>query len=56
LSWAAEGKSDWEIGAIIGISENTVHRHIEKAKSILGVRTRMQAVIAAWRRRWLNIH
>jgi DNA-binding CsgD family transcriptional regulator len=56
LSWAAEGKSDWEIGAIIGISENTVHRHIEKAKAILGVRTRMQAVIAAWRRRWLNIH
>lgn len=56
LLWAAEGKSDWEIGSILGISENTVHRHIEKAKSTLGVSTRVQAVVTAWRQNLIAIH
>ncbi len=29
--WAARGKSDWEIGRILNISEETVRRHIKQA-------------------------
>jgi DNA-binding CsgD family transcriptional regulator len=51
LKWVAVGKSDWEIGEILGLSENTVHRHVERAKERLDVRTRAQAIMAllAWK-------
>jgi LuxR family transcriptional regulator, quorum-sensing system regulator BjaR1 len=49
LAWVAKGKSDWDIGEILGISEKTVHWHIEGAKRRLGVATRMQAVVGAIR-------
>jgi len=45
LELAAQGKSDWEIGAIMGIAERTVHAHIESAKRRLGVTTRVQAIV-----------
>lgn len=48
LKWAAAGKSDWEIGEILSISESTVHAHIESAKTRLDVRTRVQAVVRAF--------
>ncbi|MBO6505718.1 MAG: LuxR family transcriptional regulator [Kordiimonadaceae bacterium] len=51
LQWVAEGKSDWEISQILQISESTVHNHVEAAKKNLGVNTRVQAVVAASRRR-----
>lgn len=51
LQWVAEGKSDWEISQILKISEFTVHNHVEGAKRVLGVNTRVQAVVAASRRR-----
>jgi LuxR family quorum sensing-dependent transcriptional regulator len=38
-----DGKSDTDIGAILGISPNTAHFHIERVKKKLGVRTRAQA-------------
>lgn len=44
LAFAAEGKSDWDIGQILGIAQSTVHAHVENAKRKLGVKTRMQAV------------
>jgi LuxR family transcriptional activator of conjugal transfer of Ti plasmids len=44
LEWAAEGKSAWEIGAILGISRHTVATYLENAKTKLGVRTIVQAV------------
>jgi LuxR family transcriptional regulator, quorum-sensing system regulator BjaR1 len=47
LAWVAKGKSDWEIGEILGISEATVHWHVECAKRHFGVVTRMQAVVQA---------
>lgn len=47
LNWVARGKSDWEIGEILNISERTAHWYIENAKRKLGVATRLQAVIAA---------
>jgi LuxR family transcriptional regulator, quorum-sensing system regulator BjaR1 len=47
LRWVAKGKSDWEIGEILSISERTAHWYIENAKRKLGVATRLQAVISA---------
>lgn len=55
LQWAAEGKSDWEIGKILNISKTTVHSHIEKAKARYGVPTRVQAVVTALRNRELRL-
>ena len=43
LEWAAQGKSAWEIGRILGISRHTVASYLEHAKEKLGVRTIVQA-------------
>jgi len=51
IQWVAEGKSDWEISLILGISEATVHNHVERAKRNLKVHTRVQAVVEVVRRR-----
>jgi DNA-binding CsgD family transcriptional regulator len=45
----AQGKTDWEIGTIIGISRDTVHEYIETARKKYDVRTRPQLVLAAFR-------
>lgn len=45
LEWAAQGKSAWDIGRILGISRNTVASHLDNAKEKLGVRTVVQAAI-----------
>lgn len=47
LRWAQAGKSAYDIGVILGISPRTVDTHILEACARLGVRTRMQAVLAA---------
>ena len=47
LELAAQGKSDWVAGRILGISERTVHNHIEHAKRRLSVTTRVQAIVHA---------
>jgi DNA-binding CsgD family transcriptional regulator len=43
LKWVLAGKSDTDIGKILGISHTTAHFHIERVKKKLGVRTRTQA-------------
>jgi DNA-binding CsgD family transcriptional regulator len=43
LDWAAQGKSSWEIGCILGISRHTVASYLDSAKEKLGVRTIVQA-------------
>lgn len=48
LQWAALGKGDYEIGAILAISPHTAHRHLENAKAKLGVYTRAQAILRAY--------
>jgi LuxR family quorum sensing-dependent transcriptional regulator len=45
LKWVLDGKSDTDIGEILGISHTTVHFHIERVKKKLGVRTRTQAAV-----------
>jgi DNA-binding CsgD family transcriptional regulator len=44
LQWAAAGKTDAEIGKLIGVSAATAHFHIERAKKKLGVRSRAEAI------------
>ena len=43
----AQGKSDWDAGRLLGISDQTVHKHIEDAKRRYGVATRIQLVVRA---------
>ena len=47
LSWAAAGKSSWEIGRILCISENTVIFHIKNAMRKLGANSRTLAAFKA---------
>jgi len=44
LAWVAEGKSDWEISVILGLSESTVRWHVDNARDKLGAVNRAQAV------------
>jgi DNA-binding CsgD family transcriptional regulator len=44
LQWASLGKTDWEIGELLGVTKATAHFHIEQAKRKLGVNSRVQAV------------
>lgn len=55
LELAAQGKSDWVAGKILGISERTVHNHIESAKRRLGVATRVQAIVQALAGRQISL-
>jgi DNA-binding CsgD family transcriptional regulator len=44
LEWAAQGKSAWEIGRILGISRRTAAFHLDNAKAKLGVHSICHAV------------
>jgi LuxR family quorum sensing-dependent transcriptional regulator len=44
LAWVAEGKSDWEISVILGVSEGTARFHVDNARKKLGAVNRAQAV------------
>ena len=47
LSLAARGKSDWSIGQLLELSQQTVHMHIELAKGRYNVSSRVEAVVRA---------
>jgi len=47
LRWVAAGKSDAQIGAILGISARTVQKHLEHAYQKLGVENRTAAAMRA---------
>lgn len=49
LLWAAKGKSSWDTGMILGISENTVNFHIKNAMRKLDSRSRTVAAVKALR-------
>ncbi len=53
LQWVHAGKSDFEIGMILGCAPRTVHNHIEAAKQVMGVSRRSVAAFDAWRKGWL---
>lgn len=45
LEWCKEGKTNWEIGEILAISEKTVEFHLGNAMRKLGAGNRISAVI-----------
>jgi DNA-binding CsgD family transcriptional regulator len=47
LKWLVAGKSDWEMGEILGVSQATAHWRIERAKEKFGVKTRAQLAALA---------
>lgn len=47
LKWIAEGKTAWEAGVILGISERTVRFHLNAAREKLDCLTTTQAVAKA---------
>lgn len=49
LTWAAQGKSAWEIGEILHIAKRTVDEHARNASRKLGAVNRTQAVAVALR-------
>ncbi len=49
LTWAYEGKTAWEIGVILSISERTVKFHLKNIYAKLNVNNRSQAVARAVR-------
>jgi DNA-binding CsgD family transcriptional regulator len=47
LNWVKNGKTNWEIATIMGITERTIRFHVESIFSKLGVTSRSQAVATA---------
>ena len=47
LSWAAEGKTSWEIGQLLNISERTSIFHLQNAMQKVGVSGRQAAIARA---------
>ena len=50
LAWVAEGKSNRDVGLILGIRSVTVKKHLEHIFQKLGVETRTAAVVFALRK------
>ena len=49
LRWTMEGKTAWEVGNILGISERTAVLHVNNATHKLGCVNKHQAVLKALR-------
>jgi len=49
LRWTMEGKTAWEVGAVLGISERTAVLHVNNAMHKLGCVNKHQAVLKALR-------
>jgi LuxR family quorum sensing-dependent transcriptional regulator len=54
LNWSAQGKSHWEIGEILHISQRTVEEHTANACRKLGATNRTHAVALGLRERIIN--
>ncbi|HEY3634786.1 MAG TPA: helix-turn-helix transcriptional regulator, partial [Caldimonas sp.] len=49
IRWLCAGKTDRDIGTIVGCSHRTVQKHLQRIYDKLGVETRTAAVL-----RWLG--
>ena len=49
LRWTMDGKTGWEVGSIMGISERTAVLHISTGMHKLGCNNKHQAVLKALR-------
>jgi DNA-binding CsgD family transcriptional regulator len=47
LRWRSQGKTDWEISQLIGISQSTVKFHLESSRTKLGATNTIHAVSKA---------
>lgn len=47
LSWTSKGKTAWEVGVILGISQSTVVTHLNNGRYKFGVYSKHEAVIHA---------
>jgi LuxR family quorum sensing-dependent transcriptional regulator len=55
MRWIAEGKTFWEIGKILGISEATVNDHMRHIRAKLGTRNATHSLAEALRRREIRL-
>lgn len=55
LRWSAIGKTAWEIGRILGVSERTAHFHLQRAARKLKVTGSRAAVAQALARRLIDL-
>jgi DNA-binding CsgD family transcriptional regulator len=56
LNWMKNGKTNWEIAQILGVTERTVRFHVESIFSKLDVTSRSQAVATAIEHGLPNLH
>jgi LuxR family quorum sensing-dependent transcriptional regulator len=55
LAWSAQGKSAWEIGEILCLTQRTINEHAQTAMRKLGATNRTQAVALAIRQRLFDL-
>jgi DNA-binding CsgD family transcriptional regulator len=55
MRWIAEGKTFWEIGKILGISEETVNDHMRHVRAKLETRNTTHSLAEAIRRHELHL-
>lgn len=55
LRWTAVGKTSWEIGKILGISEFTVNTHLRNSRRKLGTSNNVHSVVEALRRHEIRL-
>jgi LuxR family transcriptional regulator, quorum-sensing system regulator BjaR1 len=53
LGFVADGKTDWEISVILGVSEATVRFHVDNGRRKLGATNRAHAVACMASRGWI---
>ncbi len=54
LQWTLDGKTAWEVGAILGISQGTAAQHVNNAAKKLGAINKHQAALKALRLGWVK--
>lgn len=52
----ALGKSDWEIGVILGISAETARQYVKRARLAYGVASRTQLAVCALYDGWIDFN
>ncbi len=56
LHWVLDGKTNWEIGVVTGVTARPVQVHLGNASRKLGVVNRVQAAVRALLRGDLSVH
>ena len=55
LESVAKGKTNNEVGYLLGVSEKTIEKHLGEIIKKLGVATRVEAVVLAIRNQWIVV-